>query len=133
MKNYITQDSAKKSLPITELQEANHTKRTPARSHEALQIKPVSLYSYGVIWCDFLFSFSLVYVYVAVCACMRSAELQSSKSPTKGFILIWVGQSEQSVLVGRRDFVENDTFERVGAWRTYNNVQYLKNNVFFEH
>ncbi len=40
----------------------------------------------GVIWCDFLFSFSLV-CYVAVCACIRSAELQSSKSPTKGFIL----------------------------------------------
>ncbi len=36
----------------------------------------------GVIWCDFLFSFSLV-CYVAVCACIRSAELQSSKSPTK--------------------------------------------------
>ncbi len=26
-----------------------------------------------------------------------------------------VGQSEQTVLVGRRDFVENDTFERGGA------------------
>ncbi len=35
---------------------------------------------------DFLFSFSLV-CYVAVCACIRSAELRSSKSPTKGFIL----------------------------------------------
>ncbi len=40
----------------------------------------------GVIWCDFLFSFSLV-CYVAVCACIRSAELESSKSPTKVFIL----------------------------------------------
>ncbi len=39
----------------------------------------------GVIWCDFLFFFSLV-CYVAVCACIRSADLQSSKSPTKGFI-----------------------------------------------
>ncbi len=39
----------------------------------------------GVIWCDFYFSFSLV-CYIAVCACIRSAELQSSKSPTKGFI-----------------------------------------------
>ncbi len=40
----------------------------------------------GVIWCNFLFPFCLV-CYVAVCACIRSAELQSSKSPTKGFIL----------------------------------------------
>ncbi len=44
-----------------------------------------------------------------------------------------VGQSEQTALVGRRDFVENEAFERGGALRTYNNVQYLKNNVFFEH
>ncbi len=42
-----------------------------------------------------------------------------------------VGQSEQTVLVRRRDFVENEAFERGGAQRTYNNVQYLKNNVFF--
>ncbi len=40
----------------------------------------------GVIWCDFLFSFSLV-CYVAVCACIISVEFQSPKSPTKGFIL----------------------------------------------
>ncbi len=40
-----------------------------------------------------------------------------------------VGQSEQTVLVGRRDFVENEAFERGGAQKTYNNVQYLKNNV----
>ncbi len=40
----------------------------------------------GVIWCDLLFSFSLV-CYVDVCACLRSAELQSSKSATIGFIL----------------------------------------------
>ncbi len=40
----------------------------------------------GVKLCNFLFSFSLV-CYVAVCAYTRSAELQSSKSPTKGFIL----------------------------------------------
>ncbi len=26
-----------------------------------------------------------------------------------------VGQSEQTVLVGRRDFIENDVFERGGA------------------
>ncbi len=44
-----------------------------------------------------------------------------------------VGQSEQTVLVGRRGFVENKEFERGGAYRTYNNVHYLKNNVFFEH
>ncbi len=41
------------------------------------------------------------------------------------------GQSEQTALVGRRDFVENDSFERGGVQRTYNNVQYLKNNLFF--
>ncbi len=35
---------------------------------------------------QFLVFLSLV-CYVAVCACIRSAELQSSKSPTKGFIL----------------------------------------------
>ncbi len=40
-----------------------------------------------------------------------------------------VGQSEQTVLVGRSD----EAFERGGAQRTYNNVQYLKNYVFFEH
>ncbi len=40
----------------------------------------------GVKWCNFLFFFSLV-CYVAVCACIRSAESQSSKSPTKGLIL----------------------------------------------
>ncbi len=33
-----------------------------------------------------LFSFSLV-CYVAVCACIIYSELQSSKFPTKGFIL----------------------------------------------
>ncbi len=44
-----------------------------------------------------------------------------------------VGQSEQTVFVGRRDFVENEAFERGGAKRTYNNVQYLKNNVLFEY
>ncbi len=43
------------------------------------------------------------------------------------------GQSEQTVLVGRKDFVENEAFERGRAQRTYNNVQYLKNNVFFLH
>jgi len=43
------------------------------------------------------------------------------------------GQSEQTALVGRRDFVENEAFERDRAWRAYNSVQYLKNNVFFEH
>ncbi len=37
------------------------------------------------------------------------------------------------MLVGRRDFVENEAFERGGAQRTYNNVQYLKNYVFFKH
>ncbi len=36
------------------------------------------------------------------------------------------------MLVGRRGFVENEAFERGRAQRTYNNVQYLKNNVFFE-
>ncbi len=43
-----------------------------------------------------------------------------------------VGQSEKNVLVGRRDFVENEAFERGGAYRAvmYNNVQYLKNYVF---
>ncbi len=40
-------------------------------------------------------------------------------------------QSEQTVLVRRRDFVENKAFERSGDKRIYNNVQYLKNNVFF--
>ncbi len=39
--------------------------------------------------------------------------------------------TEQTVRVGRRDFVENKAFERGGAWRNYNNVQYLKNYVFF--
>ncbi len=43
-----------------------------------------------------------------------------------------VGQSEQTALVGRRDFVENYTFKR-GGQRNYNNVQYLKNIGFFEH
>ncbi len=37
------------------------------------------------------------------------------------------GQSEQTALVRRRDFVKNEAFERGGAERTYNNVQYLKN------
>ncbi len=37
-----------------------------------------------------------------------------------------VDQSEQTVLVERRDF------DRDRAQRNYNNVQYLK-NVFFEH
>ncbi len=36
---------------------------------------------------DAIFSFSLSLVYVAVCECIRSAELQSSKSLTEGFIL----------------------------------------------
>ncbi len=44
-----------------------------------------------------------------------------------------VGQSEQTALVGRRGFVEKDAFERGGAQRNYNNVQYLKSDVFFEH
>ncbi len=45
-----------------------------------------------------------------------------------------VGQSEQTALVGRWGFVENDTFERGwGIPGNYNNVKYLKNNVFFEH
>ncbi len=43
-----------------------------------------------------------------------------------------VDQSEQTVLVRRRVFVENEAFERGGAKRTNNNVQYSK-NVFFEH
>ncbi len=29
--------------------------------------------------------------------------------------IVSAGQSEQTVLVGRRDFVENDVFERGGA------------------
>ncbi len=40
-----------------------------------------------------------------------------------------VSQSEQTVLVGRREFVENEAFKRGGAQKTYNNVQYLKNYV----
>ncbi len=44
-----------------------------------------------------------------------------------------VGQSEQTALVGRRGFVDNNEFERAGGQRNYNNVQYLRNNVFFGH
>ncbi len=40
------------------------------------------------------------------------------------------GQSEQTVLVGRRGFVENYVLDRIGALRTCNTVQYLKNYVF---
>ncbi len=41
-----------------------------------------------------------------------------------------VGQSEQTVLVGRKDFVESEAFERDGH-RGPTNVQYLKKNQFF--
>ncbi len=34
-----------------------------------------------------VFILIIVLLYVGVCACIRSAELQSSKSPTKRFIL----------------------------------------------
>ncbi len=37
----------------------------------------------------FYFSFSLV-CYVAVCACIRSAEIQSSKYPTKVIIVTYI-------------------------------------------
>lgn len=39
VKNYIAVDSAKISLSIAELQEANHTKRMPSHSQETLQNK----------------------------------------------------------------------------------------------
>ncbi len=43
-----------------------------------------------------------------------------------------VGQSKQTALVGRRDFVKNEAFESGRAIvGNYNNVQYLKFNVFF--
>ncbi len=41
------------------------------------------------------------------------------------------GQSEQAVLVGSSEFVENEAFERGGEYSTYNNVQYLKIMFFF--
>ncbi len=45
----------------------------------------------------------------------------------------WVSWPIRALMHGRRDFVGNDAFERGGAQGTYNNVPYLKNNVFFEH
>ncbi len=42
----------------------------------------------------------------------------------------WVSRPIRA-LVGRRGFVENDAFERGGAYRNYNNVQYLKKKCVF--
>ncbi len=60
---------------------------------------------------------------LCVCVCMLVVFGQSHSQCTVSAV-----QSEQTVLVERRDFVENESFER-----TYNNVQYLKTHVFFEH
>ncbi len=69
-----------------------------------------------------------------VCACMRERESHRLVVFGQSQCTVPVGQSEQTVLVRRRDFVENEEFERGGAQRTYNSVQYFsikKNYVFF--